>query len=95
MNGIPVSETEIATIQEMKLAGKTNKEIAALLNRSMRTVQRASSKFMSDRKRADWGVYCLLTEQWDWDKPEKKPKKEHSWFITPYNYPRMWTAKEE
>ena len=90
MNGNPLTPDEVDTIREMKHCGKTNAEIAQTLNRSLRTVQRVSSRYTSARTRVENGVYCWLNKWWHWDVPKREEPKPPSQFRTPYNYPRMW-----
>ena len=93
MNGTPVSQEEIEQIYDMKQHGMTNSEIARELGRSVRTVHSVSYHVLYPRARVEPGVCGLLRKKWYWNIPKKKKPKQHSWFITPYNYPRMW--KEE
>ena len=94
MNGNPVSQEEIEQIRDMKHHGMTNQEIAKELNRSVRTVHRVSYHFLYPRAKVEPGVYYWLKKWWHWEVPKKSEPQEHSWFITPNNYPRMWKTEE-
>lgn len=98
MNGNPLTTEEFFIIRTLHEEGMTNREIAERIGRSVRTVQRITTNYTGARFRVENSIYWWLKEWWHWDVPEKKPpkeKKEHSWLITPYNYPRMWRTTEK